>query len=386
MKQILSVVVPVYNIEKYISQCIESIVSQTYTNLDIILVDDGSTDLSGIICDKYMEKDDRIKVIHKENGGLISARYTGLLAAKSEFVTFVDGDDWIKSDMYDEMIELMLDNRVDLISSGSIKYWDNEDYREYIDIVIKEGVYDRKQIEEKIIPKMLWCKETNGWAIEPSLCNKIFKRSILLQIYNKIKKETFYFGEDTAVMYPYILEAKNVYLLHKCYYFHRQRSRGIASPYTDKDDFFIELSNVYRFLKDIFKDYRQKEILMLQLDFFFIRWTMQRKWKYPEMVGSTFSYLFPYHRINKSSRIIMYGAGRVGQEYYEQVKQLQYCKIVLWVDKNYHNLHDDRVCDIKNIVDVEYDYILIANISMCIKESISKQLKELGVPEEKIII
>ena len=97
---LISVIVPVYNVESYLEKCIDSIIHQTYKNLEIILVDDGSTDNSGKICDVYKEKDSRIKVIHKQNRGLSSARNCGLEIAKGEYIGFVDGDDYIAEDMY----------------------------------------------------------------------------------------------------------------------------------------------------------------------------------------------------------------------------------------------------------------------------------------------
>ena len=95
---LFSIIVPIFNVSAYVRKCIESIVNQTYQNLDIILVDDGSTDDSGVICDEYAEKDSRIRVIHKTNGGLVSARKAGINIAKGEYSLYVDGDDWIEND------------------------------------------------------------------------------------------------------------------------------------------------------------------------------------------------------------------------------------------------------------------------------------------------
>lgn len=101
----ISVIVPIYNVEEYLPQCIRSISSQTYTELEIILVDDGSTDSGGALCDAYARQDARMKVIHKENGGLVSARKAGVNAAGGEYITFVDGDDWIAQDAYCRIME-----------------------------------------------------------------------------------------------------------------------------------------------------------------------------------------------------------------------------------------------------------------------------------------
>ena len=105
MSDKISVIVPVYNVENYLRRCVDSIINQTYKNLEIILVDDGSPDNCPVICDEYAQKDSRIKVIHKENGGLSSARNCGMDMATGEYIGFVDGDDWIESDMYKFLIE-----------------------------------------------------------------------------------------------------------------------------------------------------------------------------------------------------------------------------------------------------------------------------------------
>lgn len=101
----ISVIIPVYNVEKYLEKCIRSVVEQTYINLEIILVDDGSTDQSGSICDKWLEKDERIRVIHKVNGGLSDARNAGLNAASGVYIGFVDSDDYIHPEMYQRLYE-----------------------------------------------------------------------------------------------------------------------------------------------------------------------------------------------------------------------------------------------------------------------------------------
>lgn len=102
MEEKISVIVPVYNVEKYLERCVESIFKQTYKNIEIILVDDGSTDNSGKICDKFLKKDERVKVIHKENGGLSDARNAGLEILSGKYIMFVDSDDWISPAMVEK--------------------------------------------------------------------------------------------------------------------------------------------------------------------------------------------------------------------------------------------------------------------------------------------
>ena len=113
--ELISVIVPVYNVEAYVAKCIESIQNQSYQHLEIILVDDGSTDDSGDICDQYAAYDDRIKVIHQENGGLSAARNTGIEAANGDYIGFVDSDDYIGLTVYEDMLHLLKENNLDII-------------------------------------------------------------------------------------------------------------------------------------------------------------------------------------------------------------------------------------------------------------------------------
>ena len=121
MKNLISIIIPVYNVEQYLSRCVDSVINQTYKNLEIILVDDGSTDNSGKICDEYALKDNRIKVIHKKNGGVSSARNAGLDIAKGDYIGFVDSDDFIEHDMYEYLQNLIIEYDAD-ISICSIEF------------------------------------------------------------------------------------------------------------------------------------------------------------------------------------------------------------------------------------------------------------------------
>lgn len=128
MNDVISIVVPIYNVDKYLDKCIESIVNQSHANLEIILVDDGSPDNCPSICDKWAKKDDRIKVIHKENGGLSHARNAGLAVATGNYITFVDSDDYIEHDMYEKLISVMHQTSSDIVSCKLKYVYDNESY------------------------------------------------------------------------------------------------------------------------------------------------------------------------------------------------------------------------------------------------------------------
>ena len=114
MEDLISVIIPVYNVEKYLPECIESVLKQTHTNLEIILVDDGSPDNSPQICDEYAQKDSRIKVIHKENGGVSSARNEGLKIAKGEWISFIDADDWVEKNFCEILLNKAVKTQSDI--------------------------------------------------------------------------------------------------------------------------------------------------------------------------------------------------------------------------------------------------------------------------------
>lgn len=150
----ISVVVPVYNVEKYLVRCIESIINQSYKNLEIILVDDGATDNSGAICERYAECDSRIKVIHKKNGGLSSARNAGLAVAQGAYVGFVDSDDDIDIHMYERMYQVIADEKVDFVMADYMRI--PEDGKSFLKTLdIPQGRYNKEDIREKIFPQLI---------------------------------------------------------------------------------------------------------------------------------------------------------------------------------------------------------------------------------------
>lgn len=154
MEKKISIVIPVYNVEKYLARCIESILNQTYDNLEIILVDDGSQDNSGVICDNYARKYEKIKVIHKKNGGLSSARNAGMKSASGEYIGFVDSDDDVDVHMYKKMYDVAERYQVDFVMSDYIRIIDeNKSYLKTTEI--EGGYYTKEKIKRIIYPQLI---------------------------------------------------------------------------------------------------------------------------------------------------------------------------------------------------------------------------------------
>lgn len=157
----LSVIVPIYNVGEYIDLCIESISKQTFKDMEIILVDDGSTDLSGNICDQWKEKDGRIRVIHKQNEGVVKARKEGTRLANGRYITFVDGDDWIDDDLYQAVVPLLNKYNADVICYGiTVQKKDGGNYIE--ECLVDKGLYETKREKETLYRNMFCCD--NGFS------------------------------------------------------------------------------------------------------------------------------------------------------------------------------------------------------------------------------
>jgi len=388
--ELLAVIVPVYNCSRYLKKCLDSIIQQEYENLEIILVDDGSTDESVAICDSYMQKDPRVKVIHKENGGLISARVAGVTAARAKYVTFVDGDDWINERTYSSLMGRLIDSGADVITYGCFRYWEDTDYKIEVDETITPGFYDKKAMVQHIIPRMLFDEKLEGWALDPSLCMKIFKKELLEEEYSKMGDRTFYFGEDTTVIYPLLLKCKSIVITHNAYYYHRQRPRYVRVPYFSSEEFYDDLYEIYTYLKQEFRGLPQWELMKKQLDCFYIKNVDRKKYDYQVMLGSqggagafSSTFLFPFNRVDKGANIALYGAGKVGHNFRKQLDMTSYCKVAYWIDQSYRK---EGVIGLEEFVGkADYDCVVIALASDAGRARVKSDLTERGVPAEKIV-
>ncbi len=219
MEKLISVIVPVYKVEDYIGKCIESLIAQTYKNIEIILVDDGSPDSSGDICEEYAKKDNRIVVLHKENGGLSDARNYGLERAHGELIGFVDSDDYINENMYKILIDTMNKTNADIVISnleevaeGDMPSTIVEPQKEYTtkvmtNIQAQNVYYDRTDL--RIAFTVAW--------------NKLYKREVMGDIiYPK-----GYIHEDEFTTFKYLYNAKNIAFVDVPLYYYLRRDSGI---------------------------------------------------------------------------------------------------------------------------------------------------------------
>lgn len=212
----LSVVVPVYNVEKYLNQCIDSILEQTFSDFELILVDDGSKDRSGMICDQYAEADARVIVIHTENRGVVTARKTGVNMAKGEYTVFVDSDDWLDQDFYRCMFDAAEGANPDILISGRLKRLAGC----VKTTTFQPGYYGAAELQGTIFPCMMYDLSTEQYQISPSLWDKLFRTELLKEVYTGVDPRVT-LGEDAVCTYPCIARANSVLIVDNaaCYHY-----------------------------------------------------------------------------------------------------------------------------------------------------------------------
>lgn len=221
----VSVIVPVFNVEKYLEECVNSIINQTYSNLEIILVDDGSSDASGQICDKYREIDKRIKIIHKKNGGLSDARNEGIEIATGEYISFIDSDDFISEIFIEALVKGINNTYCKVVALTSENdFWDGEQNSVNLVTNLKKITYEKKKAKDAL-ELMLYQQIPTGAPF------KLYHRSV----FENIRFPYGYYYEDVATTYKTFEETSSVMLITGDLYAYRKRKTSIIrQPFSEK--------------------------------------------------------------------------------------------------------------------------------------------------------
>ena len=220
---LVSVIVPVYKVESYIQACLDSIVGQTYKNLEIVLIDDGSPDRSGVICDEYAMRDGRIKVLHKKNGGVSEARNLGLKYATGDWVTFVDADDWIDPEHVRQLVETTQNRRVDCVICGYIQEYPHATFVRHIDL-------DAPLTGGQAIFYMLRPDLYQGF-----LWNKLFRKDVIDRAELQLNGSLFYL-EDLAFCADFFNRSQQICCIQSDSYHYRQRQDSAVYSSLDRRD------------------------------------------------------------------------------------------------------------------------------------------------------
>lgn len=212
---LLSVIIPVYKVEKYLRQCVDSVINQTYKNLEIILVDDGSPDNCGKICDEYAQKDRRIKVIHQLNKGVSAARNLGTKLAQGEYITYVDSDDWLDVCMYEELFKVLNEYKLDMVRCAAFESDGNS----------KKVIAPKKEYANKLFTD----KEVFERYFDEFLCKVIWNTIYEAKIVKGIMSPDGYRSEDNYVSGMYLYRSKRMMIIDTPLYYYRKNPESITN-------------------------------------------------------------------------------------------------------------------------------------------------------------
>lgn len=377
---LLTVIVPLYNNEQFIEQCINSICNQSYSDVKIVVVDDGSTDKGGELADEIARNDNRITVIHQCNKGPAEARYCGLKNCNTEYATFVDSDDFVHEKSYEYSVEYMVKG-IDMIFFEISRYF-NENHIKRERHTLKPGYYSNDRIRNEIFDRLIWDFKNNCRGLEPSQCVRITKTKLLIERYEEFSDRVYY-GEDTLITYPLFLKIHSLVVVPFSYYMHRQYLD--ERPYIDSDGFFKEVYCLYNQLNNAFENYTDLPYdFRKQIDYLYM-YLVQEKKDHNSSYPLKDRYLFPFNKTTPNRKILIYGAGNVGRVFYHQLEKINYTNDVLWVDRNANSYNDVRIMNLDSIKEFDADYAVIAINDLDVCNEVAKKLIGFGIEEKRII-
>ena len=377
----VSVIVPIYRIEKYLPKCIDSLLDQSFNDFELLLVNDGSPDNCPNICDDYAKKDSRVKVIHKENGGLLSARKSGLEHSKGKYIAFVDGDDWVDKFYLGTLFKLAEANNADLVVTGQFREFDGK----IETIKPKEaGVYNENEIKSHIIPNAIYNGRFCEHGISTYVWNKLYKKELLYEILMDVPNEII-MGEDAAITYSYLTISKCLVISRIPLYYYRQRHDSIVKSLENPKIEYYRLGLLMNFLKVKLSHVLEENVLNKQIKYYLYSQILVRTGGL--ILNDSGDILFnPYNRIKQNSKIVVYSSGSFGQHILSTNVKTDFFKIVKWVDVDFHDLNigGNIVEPIGSLFKVDFDFLIIATINPSTYDSIKKELKLIGIDENKI--
>ncbi len=379
--KMISIIIPVYNAEKTLFRCVSSVVGQEWQNLQIILVNDGSTDGSAEVCEKFAAQDKRVQVHHIENGGLVIARKFGMKLAKGTYIGFVDADDYIEPDLYIGLLRVIVETGADFVHSGYVEERNNS---KKVVCNFEDQVVELSDRSDKIrFLENNVLNAANERNLSSSIWSKLFKAEFIQRCYGKLSNEQQY-GEDLLCLCRCILECKGI-ALYKCAAYHYVVSKKSLSHLNYHDSMMKEIglwSQIVKTLEEyevlgnikesVYGYLKNRMIYVIQRD--------ERK-KIP-VLHFYIKDMEPF--IGK--RVVIFGAGEVGQDYFAQISKYEGCRIVAWVDSNHWKYVFDyaKVISAESVLAISYDVIIIAVKDEKQGMDIKKSLMQRGVIEQKI--
>lgn len=365
----ISVIIPVYNAEPYLNKCLDSIVNQNCKDLEVIIINDGSTDNSPAICEENTKKDSRIRLFHQDNKGLVYTRKLGIERARGEYITFIDADDYIDSEAFEVLSNIIDDSQPDMVVYGLKEvYFDHVTERVNR---FEPGVYGKESLINDIIPSMLSQSSFFDFGILPNLVCKLIKKSFIDRSYLSISKNVTV-GEDADMTFQLLAQADSLQIFDFCPYNYRKYDSSMMWMPLD----ITSIESLYNDLKTGFVYADIYDVMKTQLEDYI---TFIKLLKAPELVEEVKDFFR-----TSDMHIALYGAGGFGQALHGRYKDM----ISLWVDRDHkkYSYKGMPVKEVSSLIDhkEQYDRIFIAVTNSDVCRGIAESLKNKGITKECI--
>lgn len=369
---LISVIVPIYNVENYLHRCVDSILQQSYSNLEIILVDDGATDRCGEICDDYYRKDSRIQVIHKRNGGLVSARKAGAAVASGDYVVNVDGDDWVEKDYFENFAKAISPYEPDIIYST--KHY--KDYYNHSDI-IKVNLLDQKEMYRIYSGEYGFqkCEECN---VAYGLWLVCVKRELYVQVQSSIN-DNIIDCEDVSCIMRLMAKTDKVHFIDEGGYHYVQRSDSLTHNKRKFTDIVLQDTLNYLNQLGISQNCGFQNVIAGMYGI------MKLSTEFGQLQKTEYDYLFPYCDVKKGSNVVVYGAGSLGKLIIGYILESKQYRLAAWVDsKEQSKIDGIDIEPVDKILGMKYDKIIVATVKKRLMNEMCSTLETLGICKNEI--
>lgn len=380
MKNLVTVIIPIHNEEKRLSICLNSIINQTYNAIEIILVNDGSTDSSLKICHEYARLDARISILDIDEGGVVRARNLGLKSAKGDYIIYVDSDDWIENNHIEKLVSHMRDKEVDIVCCGMKIEYDNSVAE--LNQKIPLGVYEGDKLVYDLYTKMLRTGVYGEYGIFPSLCLKIFRKEILESVSYRVDPRIVR-GEDAAISYLALLGAKKVMVTDETTYHYWQGNNERRFKRDSESYRYFYL--LYKILFDSFAQNKNADMLIKQLKEYVADNMVSLLRDIYDIKLNITDIIFDYSEL-EGKKIVLYGGGKIGKQTLHKLLSLNLnIEIIGWVDKNYKEKNNRLLQSPDLLINTDFDYLIIAIKAQNLALQIKEELVHIGIKKEKIL-
>lgn len=381
MNVLVSIIIPIYNAEKYLEKCINSILNQNYKEIEVILVDDGSTDRSSIISDNFKKKDNRVIVHHQNNLGVVEARKKGVELASSEYVIFVDADDYVDDNYVFHLMKYA--SKYELVTSGAFREEKNGGVTNRHD-GIGVGQYTNDCELAFFRDNMIFLEGKSVDGVLPYMVTKCYRRSLALDVMLEMNSSLEIY-EDRAFVLCYIERCNSIYVTHEMHYYYQYNESSVMHSHNMR--YINILSDYFGLLDNYFAKYYYSRKLKIALQKFLMdRLCSVTKFMDFDWRVQSINYYHPFGSELNDKKIVIYGAGEVGCNYYRELVNVLGSKNICWVDKDFEKISKENplVKSVAELNSFQYDTIIIAVKSENLAKEITHELIELNISKEVI--